>query len=72
MRLRRHDARSLIRRLIRACNFLLVVESRESDVVIVELSSREPMLLLVVVRLSEAWDTERSAVLAVAGELLLL
>jgi hypothetical protein len=51
---------------------LLVVESRESDVVIVELSSREPMLLLVVVRLSEAWDTERSAVLAVAGELLLL
>jgi hypothetical protein len=60
--------------LIRACNFLLVVESRESDVVVVvvELSSREPMLLLVVVRLPEAWDTERSAALAVAGELLLL
>jgi hypothetical protein len=53
---------------------LLVVESRESDVVVVvvELSSREPMLLLVVVRLPEAWDTERSAALAVAGELLLL
>jgi hypothetical protein len=37
----------------------------ESDVVV-------PPLLVVVLRLSGAWEIERPAVLAVAGELLLL
>jgi len=50
---------------MRARSFRLVVESRELEVVVDELSCREPMLLLIVVRLSEIWEMQGSVVLAV-------